>query len=113
MRLFDSDCPGSDAAAARVHLLYDGDHVPDALIRSAHFAVHVDVSGGISVLAMRDDGCVEDAVLDDDSGGTGTGCVLTIRGSTGTSVQPSAAAAMAEFDWRNAVMQVAAAPAPL
>ena len=89
----------------RTHLVYDGDDVADALIRSSHFAVHVYSEGGISVLATRDDGCVTDAVLDDVGGG---GRLLTIHGRTGASAQPSAAAAMAELDWRNAVMQVRA-----
>ncbi len=89
----------------RAHFVYDGDDVADALIRSSHFAVHVYSEGGISVLATRDDGYVADAVLDDVGSGTR---MLTIHGCTGSSSQPSAAAAMAELDWRNAVMQVRA-----
>jgi hypothetical protein len=84
----------------RVHLVYDGDDVADVLFRSAHFAVHVYSEGGISVLAMREDGYVEDAVLDG-----GGGAQLSIYGHTGSHTQPSAAAAVAELDWRNSVMQ--------
>jgi hypothetical protein len=85
----------------RVCLVYDGDDVADALLRSAHFAVHVYSEGGISVLAMREDGYVQDAVLD----GGGGGAQLSIYGHTGSHTQPSAAAAVAELDWRNSVMQ--------
>ncbi len=105
MRLFHVDSPASCAVPVRTRFVYDGDDVPDALIRSSHFAVHVYSGGGISVLATRDDGRVDDAVLDD----AGQSCVLTIHGCTGSSARPSAAAAMAELDWRNSVMQVLAA----
>ena len=88
----------------RVRLVYDGDDVADALLRSAHFAVHLYSEGGISVLAMREDGYVEDAVLDGGGGGGG-GAQLSIYGHTGSHTQPSAAAAVAELDWRNSVMQ--------
>ena len=86
----------------RTHFVYDGDGAADTLISSAHFVVYVYSDSAISVLATRDDGRVEDAVLDDCDGG----CALSIHGSTGTSTQLSAAAAVAELDWRNAVMQV-------